>query len=134
MTEEWDTAINSIVCRNGGTVQWMVGAAAKWKIDETSTFRCKFNSDLQLGMSLQQKLDDNVMLTLSFNIDCINPLRGGHKVGLAFDIEGWANESGISNFLFYKKMLFDVFDFFSPLVSRLYTYIYIHIILWLLWY
>lgn len=88
MTEEWDTAINSIVCRNGGgTLQWMVGAGAKWKIDEASTFRCKFNSDLQLGMSLQQKLDDNVMLTLSFNIDCINPLRGGHKVGLAFDIE-----------------------------------------------
>ncbi|XP_012339028.1 voltage-dependent anion-selective channel protein 1-like [Apis florea] len=88
VTEEWDTAVNSIVCRNGGMIQWMVGAAAKWKIDDTSTFRFKFNSDLQLGMSLQQKLDDNVMLTLSFNIDCINPLRGGHKVGLALDIEG----------------------------------------------
>ncbi|KAK1132237.1 hypothetical protein K0M31_016359 [Melipona bicolor] len=84
---EWDAAINGILARNGGVQQWTLGAAAKCNIDEGSTFRCKFNTDLQFGLSLQQKLDANVMLTLSFNIDCANVTRGGHKVGLALEIE-----------------------------------------------
>ncbi|KAF3424894.1 hypothetical protein E2986_05723 [Frieseomelitta varia] len=84
---DWDAAINGILARNGGVQQWTLGVAAKCNIDEGSTFRCKFNTDLQLGLSLQQKLDENVMLTLSFNIDCANVTRGGNKVGLALDIE-----------------------------------------------
>ncbi|CAK9811160.1 Voltage-dependent anion-selective channel [Anthophora plagiata] len=84
---DWDAAVDGILVRNGGIQNYTLGAGARCKIDEKSMFRCKFNTDLQLGMSLQQKLDDNIMLTLSFNIDCINVTRGGHKVGLAIDIE-----------------------------------------------
>ncbi|CAL7943761.1 unnamed protein product [Xylocopa violacea] len=84
---DWDAAINGILARNGGIQDWTLGAAAKCNIDDRSTFRCKFNSDLQLGMSLMQKLDESVMLTLSFNIDCAKMTKGGHKVGLAIEIE-----------------------------------------------
>ncbi|CAK9823809.1 Voltage-dependent anion-selective channel [Anthophora retusa] len=84
---DWDAAIDGILVRNGGIQNYTLGAGARCNIDEKSMFRCKFNTDLQLGMSLQQKLDDHIMLTLSFNIDCINVTRGGHKVGLAIDVE-----------------------------------------------
>ncbi|XP_017758547.1 PREDICTED: voltage-dependent anion-selective channel protein 1-like [Eufriesea mexicana] len=85
--QDWDAAINGILARNHGVQYWTLGAAAKYNIDEGSTFRCKFNTDLQLGMSLQQKLDEHVTLSLSFNIDCANVTRGGHKFGLAIEIE-----------------------------------------------
>ncbi|XP_026674976.1 voltage-dependent anion-selective channel protein 2-like [Ceratina calcarata] len=87
LTADWDTAINGILAVNGGVQNWTLGAAAKCNIDDRSALRCKFNTDLQLGMSLQQKLDEHVMLTLSFNVDCGNVLRGGHKVGLAIEIQ-----------------------------------------------
>ncbi|XP_043591019.1 voltage-dependent anion-selective channel protein 3-like [Bombus pyrosoma] len=87
VNSDWDAAINGILARSGGIQKWTLGAAAKCNIDEGSTFRCKFNTDLQLGLSLQQKLDENATLSLSFNIDCANVTRGGHKVGLAFEIE-----------------------------------------------
>lgn len=67
--------------------KWTVGAAAKCKIDEKSTLRFKFNTDLQLATSLAQKLSDAVTLILSFNIDCANVTRGGHRVGLALNVE-----------------------------------------------
>lgn len=89
MTPDWEAAVNYVLARNGGGVHdWTLGAGARYKIDEQSVFRCKFNSDLQLGMSLQQKLDESVTLSLSFNIDCANVTRGGHKVGLGLEIEG----------------------------------------------
>lgn len=67
--------------------KWTVGAGAKYKIDEQSTLRFKFNSDLQLATSLLQKLNDGITLILSFNIDCANVTRGGHRVGLALNVE-----------------------------------------------
>lgn len=92
VNSDWDAAINGILARSGGIQKWTLGAAAKCNIDEGSTFRCKFNTDLQLGLSLQQKLDENATLSLSFNIDCANVTRGGHKVGLAFEIEAWTTD------------------------------------------
>ncbi|KZC05211.1 Voltage-dependent anion-selective channel [Dufourea novaeangliae] len=88
VNEDWETAVNGLVSKNGGIQDSTVGAAAKYNIDERSTFRCKFNTDLQLGMSLQQKLDDTVTVSLSCNVDCANVTRGGHKVGFALEIEG----------------------------------------------
>ncbi|XP_076181679.1 non-selective voltage-gated ion channel VDAC2-like [Ptiloglossa arizonensis] len=82
----WDAAIDSILAPHGNPQRWVAGAALKYKIDENSTFRCKFNNDLQLGMSLQQKLDKSVTVFLSCNVDCVNVTRGGHKVGLAVEI------------------------------------------------
>ncbi|XP_076395127.1 non-selective voltage-gated ion channel VDAC1-like [Megachile rotundata] len=88
VNRDWDVGINGIVAHSGGMKKWTLGTGAKCQMDETSTFRCKFNTDLQLGLSMQHKLDPNVLLTLSFNVDCANVTRGGHKVGLALDITG----------------------------------------------
>lgn len=82
-----DVAANGVFARRGDVQKWTLGAAAKCKIDEASTLRFKFNTDLQLGTSLLQKLNDSVTLILSFNIDCANITRGGHQVGLALNIE-----------------------------------------------
>ncbi|KAG7200263.1 hypothetical protein KM043_017732 [Ampulex compressa] len=84
---DWDAAVNGILARNERIQEWTVGAAAKYKLDSKSTLRFKFNTDLQLGTSLKQKLHDDVTLTLSFNVDCANLTRGGHKIGLALDVE-----------------------------------------------
>lgn len=73
--------------KRDGVQKWTFGAATKYKIDERSILRFKFNTDLQLATSLLQKLSDSVTLILSFNIDCANVARGGHRVGLALNIE-----------------------------------------------
>ncbi|XP_011879847.1 PREDICTED: voltage-dependent anion-selective channel protein 2-like [Vollenhovia emeryi] len=82
-----DIAANGIYAKRGDVQRWMVGAAAKCKIDERSILRFKFNTDLQLATSLLQKLSDSVTLILSLNIDCANVTRGGHRVGLALNVE-----------------------------------------------
>ncbi|XP_077267913.1 non-selective voltage-gated ion channel VDAC2-like [Temnothorax americanus] len=82
-----DIAANGIYGKRGDVQKWTVGAAAKCKIDERSTLRFKFNTDLQLATSFLQKISDGVTLILSFNIDCANVTRGGHRVGLALNIE-----------------------------------------------
>lgn len=82
-----DIAVNGIYAKRGDVQKWTVGAGAKCMIDEKSTLRFKFNTDLQLATSLLQKLSDSVTLILSFNIDCANVIRGGHRVGLALNVE-----------------------------------------------
>lgn len=81
--------MNCLMAKNGGMQDYTLGAAAKCNIDERSTFRFKLNTDFQLGMSLQQKFDDRITLSLSCNVDCTNVSAGGHKVGLAQEIEAW---------------------------------------------
>ncbi|RLU21438.1 hypothetical protein DMN91_005811 [Ooceraea biroi] len=82
-----DIAANGIYARRGDLQKWTVGAGAKCKLDEKSTLRFKFNTDLQLATSLLQKLNDGITLILSFNIDCAKITRGGHRVGLALNVE-----------------------------------------------
>ncbi|KYN32295.1 Voltage-dependent anion-selective channel protein 2 [Trachymyrmex septentrionalis] len=80
-------AANGIYAKRGDVQKWTVGAGAKCKLDERSTLRFKFNTDLQLATSLLQKISDGVTLILSFNIDCANVTRGGHRVGLALNVD-----------------------------------------------
>nr|KAF7429439.1 hypothetical protein H0235_005837 [Vespula pensylvanica] len=87
VNSDWDIAVNGISSSSGNWNEWMVGIAAKYAIDEESILRLKINSAMQLGTSLQQKLNENTMISLSFCFDCININRGNHKVGLALDIE-----------------------------------------------
>lgn len=79
--------MNGIYGKRSDVEKWTVGAAAKCSLDERSVLRFKFNTDLQLATSLSQKLSDGVTLILSFNIDCANVTRGGHRVGLALNVE-----------------------------------------------
>lgn len=63
------------------------GIATKYKLDEDASVRAKVNSNLQIGLGYQQKLREGITLTLSTNIDGKNFGSGGHKVGLALDLE-----------------------------------------------
>ncbi|XP_066601873.1 voltage-dependent anion-selective channel-like [Prorops nasuta] len=83
----WETAINGVFAKRGVEQRWTVGVAAKQKLDDDSTLRFKINTEFQLGTSLQQKLLPGILLTLSMNVDCTNVPKGGHKVGLALDME-----------------------------------------------
>lgn len=87
MNPDLDIAANGLYAGRGDVQKWTIGAGAKCKLDEKSTLRFKFNTDLQLATSLSQKLNDGITLILSFNIDCANIARGGHRVGLALNIE-----------------------------------------------
>lgn len=87
MRPDLDVATNGVYVKQGDVQKWTLGAAARCKLDERSTLRFKFNTDLQLATSLLQKLSDGVTLILSFNIDCANVTRGGHRVGLALNVE-----------------------------------------------
>lgn len=47
----------------------------------------KLDTELQLGTSLQQLIQDGINVTLAFGFDLKDVLHGTHKVGLAIDIE-----------------------------------------------
>ncbi|KAK9300756.1 hypothetical protein QLX08_006625 [Tetragonisca angustula] len=63
------------------------GIATKYNLDKDASIRAKVNSNLQVGLGYQQKLRDGVTLTLSTNIDGKNFGSGGHKIGLALDLQ-----------------------------------------------
>ncbi|XP_017761407.1 PREDICTED: voltage-dependent anion-selective channel-like [Eufriesea mexicana] len=63
------------------------GIATKYNLEHDASIRAKINSNLQIGLGYQQKLRDGVTLTLSTNIDGKNFGSGGHKIGLALDLQ-----------------------------------------------
>ncbi|KOX72916.1 Voltage-dependent anion-selective channel [Melipona quadrifasciata] len=63
------------------------GIAMKYNLDKDASIRAKVNSNLQVGLGYQQNLRDGVTLTLSTNIDGKNFGSGGHKIGLALDLQ-----------------------------------------------
>ena len=52
-----------------------------------SVHRAKINNSSQIGLGYQQRVIQGVVLTLSTLIDGKNFNQGGHKVGLALEIE-----------------------------------------------
>jgi len=63
------------------------GIGCKYAMDKDATIRAKINNSSQVGLGYQQKLRDGVTLTLSTLIDGKNFQAGGHKVGLALELE-----------------------------------------------
>lgn len=63
------------------------GIGAKYNLDNDASIRAKVNSNLQIGLGYQHKLRDGVTLTLSTNIDGKNFGSGGHKYGVALDLQ-----------------------------------------------
>ncbi|XP_034951076.1 voltage-dependent anion-selective channel-like [Chelonus insularis] len=63
------------------------GLGTKYDLDNDACLRAKVNSQLQIGLGYQQKLRDGVTLSLSTNIDGKNFSSGGHKIGMALDLE-----------------------------------------------
>ena len=63
------------------------GIGAKYNLDCDASIRAKINNASQLGLGYQQKLRDGIILTLSALIDGKNFNSGGHKIGLALEME-----------------------------------------------
>jgi len=63
------------------------GVAVKYVLDKNGSIRAKINNSSQIGLGYQQKLRDGITLTLSTLIDGKNFNQGGHKIGLALEME-----------------------------------------------
>jgi len=62
------------------------GLGCKYAYDKDSSLRVKVNNQAAVGLGFQHKLRDGVTLTLSTLIDGKNINAGGHKLGLALDL------------------------------------------------
>lgn len=63
------------------------GIGCKYELDKHACVRAKVNNSSQIGLGYQQKLRDGVTLTLSTLIDGKNFQQGGHKLGVALELE-----------------------------------------------
>lgn len=63
------------------------GIGAKYNLDRDASVRAKVNNASQIGLGYQQKLRDGITLTLSTLIDGKNFNAGGHKIGVALELE-----------------------------------------------
>lgn len=63
------------------------GMAAKYDLDKDACVRAKVNNQSQIGLGYQQKLRDGITLTLSTLVDGKNFNAGGHKIGVALELE-----------------------------------------------
>lgn len=63
------------------------GIAAKYDLDQDASVRAKVNNVSQIGLGYQQKLRDGITLSLSTLIDGKNFNAGGHKIGVALELE-----------------------------------------------
>jgi voltage-dependent anion channel protein 2 len=67
------------------TVNIEVGS--KYTVDATTALKAKFNNGGLLGLSLVQQVRDGVKVTLGGVFDTIRFGEGGHKLGLALNLE-----------------------------------------------
>jgi len=63
------------------------GIGAKYDLDRDASIRAKINNSSQVGLGYQQRLRDGITLTLSALVDGKNFNSGGHKIGLALELE-----------------------------------------------
>ena len=63
------------------------GIAAKYLLDNEAAVRAKVNNESQVGLGYQQKLRDGITLYMSALIDGKNFNNGGHKIGVALELE-----------------------------------------------
>lgn len=63
------------------------GIGAQYTLDKDASVRAKVNNASQIGLGYQQRLRDGVTLTLSTLVDGKNFNAGGHKVGVALELE-----------------------------------------------
>lgn len=83
---------NDLAC--GVQLSWSSGSNAtkfgiggQYNLDKDATIRAKVNNISQIGLGYQQKLRAGVILSLSTLIDGKNFNAGGHKIGVALELE-----------------------------------------------
>lgn len=64
------------------------GIGTIYHLDKVSNVRAKVNNANQIGIGYQHTLRDGITLSLSSLVDGKNFNAGGHKVGLALELEG----------------------------------------------
>ncbi|XP_053610483.1 voltage-dependent anion-selective channel-like isoform X2 [Plodia interpunctella] len=70
-----------------GSSDTLFGVGGKYSLDADTSLHAKVNNKSFIGLGYQQKLKPGVVLTLSAGIDGQNFNAGGHKVGLALELE-----------------------------------------------
>jgi len=63
------------------------GIGAQYNLDKDASVRAKINNDSHIGLGYQQKLRQGVTLSLSTLLDGKNFNAGGHKIGIALELE-----------------------------------------------
>lgn len=63
------------------------GIGAQYALDKEASVRAKINNDSHIGLGYQQKLRPGVTLSLSTLLDGKNFNAGGHKIGIALELE-----------------------------------------------
>lgn len=70
-----------------GSADTLFGVGVKQSLDADASLHAKINNKSLIGLGYQQKLRPGVTLTLSAAIDGQNFNAGGHKVGIALELE-----------------------------------------------
>lgn len=82
---ELEGAVDLAWSAGSNTTRFSIGC--KYALDKDAALRAKVNNSAQVGLGYQQKVKDGITLTLSTLIDGKNFNQGGHKVGLALELE-----------------------------------------------
>ncbi|KAK5641326.1 hypothetical protein RI129_009873 [Pyrocoelia pectoralis] len=72
---------------SAGSNNTRFGIGAKYDLDADACIRAKVNNASQIGLGYQQRLREGITITLSTLIDGKNFNNGGHKIGLALELE-----------------------------------------------
>ncbi|XP_012611020.1 non-selective voltage-gated ion channel VDAC2 [Microcebus murinus] len=83
--EDLDTSVN--LAWTSGTNCTRFGIAAKYQLDPTASISAKVNNSSLIGVGYTQTLRTGVKLTLSALVDGKSINAGGHKLGLALELE-----------------------------------------------
>ncbi|KAM5237239.1 non-selective voltage-gated ion channel VDAC2 isoform 3-T3 [Ctenodactylus gundi] len=83
--EDLDTSVN--LAWTSGTNSTRFGIAAKYQLDPTASISAKVNNSSLIGVGYTQTLRPGVKLTLSALVDGKSINAGGHKLGLALELE-----------------------------------------------
>ncbi|XP_046407249.1 voltage-dependent anion-selective channel protein 2-like [Ischnura elegans] len=85
VNSQLETGIQLAWTAGSNSTRFEIGC--KYALAENAAVRAKVDNSSRVGLGYQQKLRDGVTLTMSALIDGKNFNQGGHKLGLALDLE-----------------------------------------------
>ncbi|KAB7502838.1 Voltage-dependent anion-selective channel protein 2 [Armadillidium nasatum] len=85
VNRDLEGAVDLAWSAGSNTTRFSIGC--KYSLDKEASVRAKVNNSSQIGIGYQQRIRDGITLTLSTLIDGKNFNQGGHKVGLALELE-----------------------------------------------